>query len=323
MKKIIIFFIAVFSMNIILAQSKAKDFYVASFRLLELDLDARTLHPVIDQNGKKAALIKVVTTYTGFDFDIGVMGITEVHQERGEIWVYIPQKAQRITIRHPKFGVIRDFYFPVPIDSGNTYEMNLKVPQTADDIQPKKLIIEHKFETTKNLPLRGESGEIKSVEKKPVTNKGFLVLADIGIRKNPSYGLRLGYYKKIGGYVNFRSNFVSASTDYNCFSDGSIENGSSIWTTGEEKHSRLNLCAGVITQVTDWLSLYAGAGYGKSTLAWEDVNGKWAEVKDFSYKGVAIDAGVVFTINHFAISAGVNSVAFDWCELTLGFGVRF
>ena len=55
------------------AQSKkAKDFYVSSFKALPMDLDARTIRPEVDQNGKKAALIKLVTTQDGFDFDVGI-----------------------------------------------------------------------------------------------------------------------------------------------------------------------------------------------------------------------------------------------------------
>ena len=149
-----------------------------------------------------------------------------------------------------------------------------------------------------------------------------MMLADFGANRTPSYGIRAAYYKKIGGYINFRSNFKRGNSDYGCLSDGTIGNSSFIWTTGNEKTSRTNISAGVISQ-TGWLSLYAGAGYGTNTLTWEDVGGKWAKVDDFSYKGAAIDAGAVFTINNFAISAGITSIAFDWGEFSLGFGVRF
>jgi hypothetical protein len=50
-----------------------------------MDLDARTLHPLLDQNGRKAALIKLVTSEKDFDFDVGIMGVTAVHKEVGEI----------------------------------------------------------------------------------------------------------------------------------------------------------------------------------------------------------------------------------------------
>ena len=43
----------------------------------------------------------------------------------------------------------------------------------------------------------------------------------------------------------------------------------------------------------------------------------------FKFTINAEDAGAVFTINNFAISAGITSIAFDWGEFSLGFGVRF
>lgn len=52
-------------------------------------------------------------------------------------------------------------------------------------------------------------------------------------------------------------------------------------------------------------------------------DGEWAKVEDFSHKGLALDAGLVFNVKNFAISAGINSIAFEWCEFSLGFGVRF
>ena len=57
------------------AQTDSSEFRVKSFRKLDWDVDARVNYPMMDQNNKKAALIKVVTTIPGFDFDVGVMGV--------------------------------------------------------------------------------------------------------------------------------------------------------------------------------------------------------------------------------------------------------
>ena len=99
---------------------------VSSFRLLESDLDANTAGTMErDQNGEVAALIKVVTNQTGFSFDGGSLGIWKVKQTPGEIWVYIPRGAKKITIKHPQFGVLRDYYFTCPIEAARTYELVL------------------------------------------------------------------------------------------------------------------------------------------------------------------------------------------------------
>ena len=99
---------------------------VKSFRLLQHDTTANSAGTSkIDQNGEVCALIKVVTTETGFTFDIGSLGVTDTKQDVGEIWVYVPRGAKRITIKHPRLGVLRDYYFNMPIQGGLTYELVL------------------------------------------------------------------------------------------------------------------------------------------------------------------------------------------------------
>ena len=104
----------------------AQNISVASFKLLENDLTANTTGTIErDQNGEVAALIKVVTTEQGFVFDGGMTGIVKTKQGVGEIWVYVPHGIKRITVQHPQLGVLRDYYFPIAIEKGKTYEMKL------------------------------------------------------------------------------------------------------------------------------------------------------------------------------------------------------
>ena len=119
------------SLLLIFIPIEAQTLSVDSFRILENDLTANTQGTMmIDQNGEVAALIKVVTTATGFVFDGGMMGIVNTVQKTGEIWVYVPRGIQRITISHQGFGVLRDYYFPISIDKARTYEMVLKHPES-------------------------------------------------------------------------------------------------------------------------------------------------------------------------------------------------
>ena len=111
---------------LICSYSAAQSLSVKSFKLLENDLTANTYGTVeYDQNGQVAALIKVVTVEKGFVFDGGMLGIVRTVQKAGEIWVYVPYGLQRITISHPDFGIVRNYYFPIPIEKGRTYEMEL------------------------------------------------------------------------------------------------------------------------------------------------------------------------------------------------------
>lgn len=102
---------------------------VVGFRLLENDLTANT-HGTSkkDGNGETAALIKIVSPEKGFRFQNGSLGIVGTEQDHvGETWLYLPRRSQKLTIMHPKFGVKRDYYFPITIDGAETYEMLLDI----------------------------------------------------------------------------------------------------------------------------------------------------------------------------------------------------
>lgn len=117
-----IFLLFVFSVF----QLSGQEISVNSFRVLENDMDAKIHYPKIDVNGNVAAIIKVVTTETGFTFDTGSLAIVGTEQKAGEIWVYVQQKVRKITLRHPFLGVLRDYDFGgMSIKSGTVYEMKI------------------------------------------------------------------------------------------------------------------------------------------------------------------------------------------------------
>ena len=106
----------------------AQGLKVVDFKLLETDLTANT-HGTSkqDQNGETAALIKIVTPERGFTFDGGSLGIVATEEHPGEIWLYVPRRAQKLIIRHQSFGVLRDFFYPIPIEGARTYEMLIDI----------------------------------------------------------------------------------------------------------------------------------------------------------------------------------------------------
>ena len=114
----------------------AQNISVKDFRLLETDLTANTVGTMKrDQNNEVAALIKIVTTETGFVFDGGMLGTVATVQKTGEIWLYVPQKARKITISHQQLGVLRDSYYPCTIEAGRTYEMILSTGKVTTIVQ--------------------------------------------------------------------------------------------------------------------------------------------------------------------------------------------
>ncbi len=98
---------------------------VKSFRLLENDLDARVHHPKRDQNGEVCAIIKVVTTQTDFDWEPDALGIVAAERKTGEYWLYVPRGARRLTIKHDKLGILRNYQYPVAIQAATVYVMEL------------------------------------------------------------------------------------------------------------------------------------------------------------------------------------------------------
>ena len=130
-------FLNVVVVSVLAVTMSAQSVSVSDFRLLDTDLTAITLGTQeIDQNGEVAALIKVVTPEIGFTFDIGALGVVGTKQAVGEIWVYIPKRAQKISIYHQQYGVIRNYYFPIPIESGRTYELKLDVQKEISKDDP-------------------------------------------------------------------------------------------------------------------------------------------------------------------------------------------
>ena len=151
----------------------------------------------------------------------------------------------------------------------------------------------------------------------------FIVLAEIAA-PDISYGIRAGMTGKVfGAYVSFRSNFINGSSDYECTSDGKLQSGGMFWPGGTETRSYMSASAGLLVKAADWMNIYAGAGYGYRSLLWQDIDGKWAEVADWSRKGLAAELGCIFSVNHLAFSLGASSISFRICSLTCGIGICF
>lgn len=148
------------------------------------------------------------------------------------------------------------------------------------------------------------------------------ILADITCPEM-SYGLMAGLQgRRWGGYLRFRSAFVKTpETLYECLSDGSLPNGGKMWTSGDTRSSNLYITGGALMQVADWLSVYAGTGYSRRTLAWQDIDGNWARVSDWSHEGLTIDAGLLLSWRNLAFSAGLSTLSFKTCTFSLGIGL--
>ncbi len=112
---------------------------VKSFERKENDLTARTYAPKKDQNGDVCAIIKVVTTQTGFTWDSDGLGIVAAEPKTGEYWIYVPYGAKRITIQHPQLGILRDYAYPLPIERATVYILELTTAKVTTVVEAEQI----------------------------------------------------------------------------------------------------------------------------------------------------------------------------------------
>ena len=107
---------------------------VSSFKELKRDLSAR-VNPVLNDNDETCALVKIVTAEKNFSFEPDALGICQIDDSPvSEIHMYVAPGSRRLTIMHPVFGILRNYEYPVLIESACTYEMVL---QTATPLYSK------------------------------------------------------------------------------------------------------------------------------------------------------------------------------------------
>lgn len=162
-----------------------------------------------------------------------------------------------------------------------------------------------------------------NVKSKDVLESNVLAMASASVFPQMSYGLMGGWVRKFGGYAKVRTDFNFPGTTFTCDKAGNIEGGGTIWTSGKEQKARFNFTAGVLFRASHWLYPYTGLGYGSRTLCWEDYQGQWAKVSDYSCSGVSLEIGAIFKLGKFAVSAGVSNTAFKYTEVEIGLGVMF
>ncbi len=135
---LIFFFVSIFG-------GFAQSISVKSFQALPMDMTALSLEGKrIDQNGEVAALIKIVTTETGFTFEAGALGIVDSKQEIGEVWAWVPKLSKKITIKHQQLGVLRDYRYPIEIEAEHTYEMVLET-KAAPEPKPDDNMVRQQY----------------------------------------------------------------------------------------------------------------------------------------------------------------------------------
>lgn len=291
-----------------------QQFSVASFQVLPNDVSA-FINNVRDLNDEACALVKVEAPQ---DFAFSTpLGIVKRQDEVGEIWLYLPKGTKMLTLKHPAWGVVRDYNLGGVLESRMTYEMKLNLPK-ADTISQHDTIIQ----------VKTIIDTIAVIKQKPKTPLKIYALATIGITADgPSYGAFFAIMRRHGLFVHTSSNLASTGpTLGHCQRDGATgEAGHKPYYTGSTHYSLYTITAGAIHRITDRFCLFEGAGYGRSAIAWqlsESEGGGYLLNDALTHKGVAAQVGGLFEIGRLTLSASAITIAGKKWQGCVGGGIK-
>lgn len=303
----------------------SQEFSVASFQVLPNDVSA-FIHHVRDLNDEACALIKVEAP-SDFAFSTP-LGIVKRKDEVGEIWLYVPRGTKMLTLKHPQWGVIRDYKLGKSLESRMTYEMKLNLPKPA---------IAEKHDTI--IQIKTVTDTIAIPQAKPKMALSIYALATIALHQDgPSYGIFFAMMHRHGFFLHASSDFKSiGKTEGNCDKDGNITKTSSTsnrtngntsnkpYYTGETRHSNYTITAGAIHHIYKSLRIFEGIGYGRSATAWqmgESEGGGYLLNDGLTHKGVAGEVGILGSIGRLTLSASAITIAGKQWQGSIGIGIK-
>lgn len=302
----------------------SQQFGIRSFRLLPNDITAY-IDPVRDLNNEACALIKVVAD-KAYAFSTP-LGIVQRKNDVGEIWLYVPKGSVQITIKHPKWGVWRDYRFEAPLESRMTYELVIASPVVASNgglppirRKPTNILSTDLHSTDELTPYPSPR------PKRPRERLHTLVLANVGVGEyKPSVGLRAGVMRRHGAYLLVQSGLSALpDTDGECNRHGALANsGDTPYYTGHTEQGRFMVLAGGMHRLFSDFCLYEGVGYGKQVVGWETAEGTLLTNTDYSSQGWSAELGGLWRFRRLAVSLGVLTIEAKHWEATVGIGLHF
>ena len=186
--------------------------------------------------------------------------------------------------------------------------------------------------------LSGESLSISPIDfQKRKARINTFVVAELGYSLSPQlgYGGMVGQmYNGLGWYVKGRSNFAfkyHATNGLTCGLGGWL-NGNLPFYSGKTYSKEWLVNAGFVVDFlgkkrmkykNNMIGLYVGAGYGMRELLWEKENGDWVKYTPTSVAGISAGVGVIGSIAGFTLTAGVNTIQFNYLEMEFGVGYTF
>ncbi len=312
-------------MLLIFSTMYAQQFSVQSFRQLPNDISAY-IQPVKDLNDEACALIKIVGSR---DFAFSTpLGIVKRKNDIGETWIYVPRGTTQITIKHPQWGVLRDYRFPSPLESRLTYELVLSAPSVSiprrriPPMENTAVSDPHTYELTiQQLPVPEWRRP-----RRPKEKAAWLIMPSIGLhRQEAAGGIRLAWMRRHGIYLHALSDFrtTPGTNGQECDKNGLLP-GSALppYYSGKSEKSYYALTAGGIHRIVGNFCLYEGIGYGARTVVWQTDEGTYLRNSDYSSQGLTAEAGAMLRLRRFAFSIGAITTGGKYWMMNLGLGIR-
>lgn len=294
-------------------------FSIEDFRILKNDVSA-FITPIRDLNDEACALIKVVAP-SDFAFS-SPLGIVKRKDEVGEIWLYLPKGTKSITLKHPQWGVLRDYRFAKPLESRMTYELKVSIPMPATIESHDTIVLTQTIIDT-----------IQVERKKPhVPLASHLLLTTALHQDGPSWGLMITVLKRHGVFLHGSHNLGSLEdTEMACDKKGNIihpsgfNDGATPYYTGKTKHRSYTITTGAIHRLSTRFLLFEGIGYGKKSITWqlaESEGGGYVLNEGLSHKGIAAEIGMLLNIKRICFSTSAITIAGKEWQANIGIGIR-
>lgn len=292
----------------------AQKFSIISVNEQKNDVSA-FISPVRDLNGQACALLKVEAPR---DFVFSTpLGIVKRVDEVGEIWLYLPAGTAQITLKHPEWGVMRNFRFKSVLESHVCYVMKVKCPQ------PEITEVHDTVVVTKTLR---DTIAVK-YRRPPLPRSSYIMAAASLHRGGPSLGLFLATVKRHGLFLHARSNFRGiGDTEFEVDSEGYADDSDVMpFYNGEKRQANFMLTAGLMHRLGKHIYIFEGAGYGKSSTAWQldqSEGSVWVMCRDHSCKGVSMEAGLMWHNDRLAVMMSASNIKCKQWQMNIGVGIR-
>lgn len=303
------------------SELSAQRFSVSSFKALPNDVSA-FIDPVRDLNDEDCGLVKVMAS-DDFAFSTP-LGIVKRVDKVGEIWLYLPRGSKKITIKHPEWGVLRDYLFPTRIDSHMSYEMRIDEPVRPGNSAEIRPIVSTVRDTL--VLTRVDTLIIRPVKKYiPLDFDAVATVNYGGKTKSVMAGVLLMALKRHGGFVHVSTDFGKiGAVVAECEKNGEINEVTPFYT-GQTRQSAFMINAGAAHRLSACLTVFEGVGYSSTSLAWQlapSEGGGYVRNSYYTSKGISFEAGMAFKYKRLVISASVISIkGSDWFG-SVGIGIR-